>query len=71
MRPRSLRINMVKTCPDIKRAILLLRYHHEHPLSRQPIYESSTSIANKLNLSTNQVESICRQHFAKLIKVKE
>ena len=60
---------MVKISDEHKTAILLLRYHTEKPTNEYPVFESYQRVANKLGITLNQVQHICRHHFRKMLKV--
>jgi hypothetical protein len=45
---------------DVKRAVLLLRFHTQDPIKPYPVYETYASIAKSLGITYNQVQHICR-----------
>ena len=60
---------MVKISDERKTAVMLLRYHSEKPTSEFPVFESYQRVANKLGITLNQVQHICKYHFRKMLKV--
>ena len=62
---------MKKLSDKIKRVIFLLRYHTDRPTQKYPIFDSCQRIANGLGITLNQVEHVCRHHFAKLVPKKK
>ena len=56
---------MVKTKPDIKDAVLLLRYRTTTPISEYPAFYSYAKIARAIGVSYNKVQHECRHYFKK------
>ena len=58
------------TRPDLKKAVLLLRYHMAAPLKPQPAFARYSDIARALRVKPMQVHHICSYYFRTLNKRK-
>ena len=48
---------------ELKKMILLTRYHDAQPASQHPTYRSCKSIADVIGVTKNQVDHVCKQYF--------
>jgi hypothetical protein len=51
---------MVKSKDDIKKAVLLLRYHTETPVAPFPAFNTYASISKAVGVTYNKVYHICK-----------
>ena len=49
--------------PEVKQAVLLLRYHKKKPVKSDPTFMSYSAIANHLDLPCNSVRYICTRIY--------
>jgi len=59
---------MVKPKEDLKKAVLLMRFHTHNPSKTSPVYQTMASIARALDVPYNRVRHICNYTIAPLAK---